>query len=100
LAALFAFLFRLDELGVQLLGEVPAGLPDLQLPAFTVEQLRGLLGSAVLIAIIGFVESVSVAQVMAAKRRERIDLDQELVGLGAANMAVSAGGGFPVSGGF
>ena len=100
LAALFAFLFRLDERGVQLLGEVPAGLPDLQLPAFTVEQLRGLLGSAVLIAIIGFVESISVAQVMAAKRRERIDLDQELVGLGAANMAVSAGGGFPVSGGF
>ena len=82
LAALLALVFRLDERGVQLLGDVPAGLPHLQLPAFTVEQLRGLLGSAVLIAIIGFVESISVAQVMAAKRRERIDLGHELVGLG------------------
>ena len=66
LAALFAFLFRLDERGVQLLGEVPAGLPGLQLPAFNVEQLRGQLGPAVSIAIIGFVESISVAQFMAA----------------------------------
>ena len=98
IAALLAWVFRLDERGVQLLGEVPAGLPDMQLPAFTVEQLRGLAGSAVLISIIGFVESISVAQIMAAKRREHIDLDQELVGLGAANLASSAGGGFPVSG--
>lgn len=62
--------------------------------------MRALLGSAVLISIIGFVESISVAQVLAAKRRERIDLDQELVGLGAANLGSSLGGGFPISGGF
>lgn len=100
LAALLAFLFGLDARGVALLGDVPAGLPDIRLPGFTVEQIRGLLGSAVLISIIGFVESISVAQVLAARRRERIDLDQELVGLGASNLASAAGGGFPVSGGF
>lgn len=99
-AAMIAFLFSIDQFGVELLGNIPAGMPDLYFPGFTVEQLRGLLGSAVLISIIGFVESISVAQVMAAKRRERIDLDQELVGLGTANLASAAGGGFPVSGGF
>jgi SulP family sulfate permease len=53
-----------------------------------------------LIAILGFVESVSVAQGLAAKRRERIDPDQELIGLGASNVAASLAGGFPVAGGF
>lgn len=100
LAAFLAYLFSLDSRGVALLGDVPAGLPDLALPSFSVEQMRGLLGSAVLISIIGFVESISVAQVLAARRREHIDLDQELVGLGAANLASATGGGFPVSGGF
>lgn len=99
-AALLAFAFDVGRYDVELLGAIPAGLPDLHFPGFTVEQVRVLLGSAVLIAIIGFVESISVAQVLAAKRRERIDLDQELVGLGTANLGSSLGGGFPISGGF
>jgi SulP family sulfate permease len=98
--ALIVWLFRLDESGVELLGAVPAGLPDMTVPGISFELLRSLWGSALLIAIIGFVESVSVAQVMAARRRERLNLDQELVGLGAANMASSFAGGFPVTGGF
>jgi SulP family sulfate permease len=59
-----------------------------------------LLPAALLISLVGFVESVSVAQTLAAKRRERIDPDQELVGLGAANIAAAVSGGFPVTGGF
>ena len=55
---------------------------------------------AVLISVVGFVESVSVAQTLAAKRRQRIDPDQELVGLGASNIASSLSGGYPVTGGF
>ncbi len=98
--AIAAWQFGLDEFGVELLGTVPAGLPDLAMPDMSFELLRSLWGSALLIAIIGFVESVSVAQVMAARRRERLNLDQELVGLGAANMASAFGGGFPVTGGF
>ncbi len=100
IAALLAFIFDVGRYDVELLGAIPAGLPDLHFPGFTVEQVRALLGSAVLISIIGFVESISVAQVLAAKRRERIDLDQELVGLGTANLGSSLGGGFPISGGF
>jgi len=53
-----------------------------------------------LISIIGFVESVSVAQTLAAKRRQRIVPDQELVGLGASNIAAAISGGYPVTGGF
>ena len=53
-----------------------------------------------MISIIGFVESVSVAQSLAARRRESIELDQELIGLGAANLGASFGGGFPITGGF
>jgi SulP family sulfate permease len=59
-----------------------------------------LLPAAILISIVGFVESVSVAQTLAAKRRERISPDRELIGLGAANIAAGVSGGYPVTGGF
>jgi len=95
-----AYALRLDQQGVQLLGEVPQGLPVFGLPDMSVDLLGALASSALLISIIGFVESISVAQTLAARRRERVDLDQELVGLGAANLASSFSGGFPISGGF
>ncbi|MDP6652862.1 MAG: SulP family inorganic anion transporter [Gammaproteobacteria bacterium] len=98
--ASLAFLLRLDQQGVQLLGDVPRGLPALSAPDFSLDLVNSLLGSAVLISIIGYVESISVSQTLAARRREQIDLDQELVGLGASNIAVSFGGGFPITGGF
>ena len=100
ITAALAYLLRLDEQGVRLLGEVPRGLPGFNLPDFSTDLVGSLVGSAMLISIIGFVESISVAQTLAARRRERIDLDQELVGLGASNLAVSFGGGFPITGGF
>jgi len=100
LTTLAAWGLQLDAQGVATVGQVPAGLPGLSVPSFSPELWRALAGSAVLIATIGFVESVSVAQGLAARRRERIDPDQELIGLGAANVATSFFGGFPVAGGF
>ncbi|MBL4581617.1 MAG: sulfate permease [Gammaproteobacteria bacterium] len=100
LTGLLCYVFRLDQQGVQLLGVVPAGLPGLTVPDFSMDLIRSLFWSAILLSIIGFVESISVAQTLAAKRREQIELDQELIGLGAANIAVSFSGGFPVCGGF
>jgi sulfate permease, SulP family len=100
LTGVLCYVFRLDEKGVQLLGDIPAGLPGLTVPDFSTELIRELFWSAILLSIIGFVESISVAQTLATKRREQIELDQELVGLGAANIAVSFSGGFPVCGGF
>lgn len=92
--------YDLELLGVKIVGEVPTGLPSLQLPQFDSELWQQLFISALLISIVGFVESVSVAQTLAAKRRQRISPDQELIGLGASNIASAASGGFPVTGGF
>ena len=90
----------LNALGVQVVGDIPRGLPPLTLPSFSIDMWGTIMGAAILISVIGFVESVSVAHTLAAKKRQRIDPDQELIGLGAANLAASFTGGFPVTGGF
>ncbi|GAB5470147.1 MAG: solute carrier family 26 protein [Rhodospirillales bacterium] len=90
----------LQAQGVAIVGAVPEGLPPLALPAFGLESVTTLLLPALLISIIGFVESVSVAQTLAAKRRQRIQPNQELIGLGAANVAAAVSGAYPVTGGF
>jgi len=90
----------LDAGGVAIVGAVPQGLPPLTMPDLTPDLLGTLLVPAALISIIGFVESVSVAQTLAAKKRQRIDPDQELIGLGAANLGAAFTGGYPVTGGF
>ncbi len=92
--------FGLDDRGVRIVGSVPQSLPPLTLPDFAPDLLSALLLPAILISIIGFVESVSVAQTLAARKRQRIDPDQELIGLGAANLGAAFTGGFPVTGGF
>ncbi|MDP5359812.1 MAG: SulP family inorganic anion transporter, partial [Paracoccaceae bacterium] len=79
----------LADSGVKIVGEVPQSLPPLTLPSFSPALLGQLLLPAFLISIIGFVESISVAQTLAAKKRQRIDPDQELIGLGAANIGAS-----------
>jgi SulP family sulfate permease len=93
-------LFDLKGKGVALVGEVPQGLPMLSLPSFSLDTIQALAVPALIISIVGFVESVSVAQTLAAKRRERIEPNQELIGLGASNIAAAFGGGYPVTGGF
>ena len=97
---LSVWLLGLDGSGVKIVGDVPQGLPPLTLPSFSPEILSALLMPAILISVIGFVESVSVAQTLAAKKRQRIDPDQELIGLGAANLGAAFTGGYPVTGGF
>ncbi len=92
--------FGLADVGVRVVGEVPRGLPSLSLPMLGPALILQLLPAAVLISLVGFVESVSVAQTLAAKRRERIEPNQELVALGGANVAAALSGGFPVTGGF
>jgi len=86
--------------GVSLVGQVPQGLPMLSLPGFNLDTIQQLAVPALIISIVGFVESISVAQTLAAKRRERISPNQELIGLGASNIAAGLGGGYPVTGGF
>ena len=97
---LVVFVFDLENKGVKIVGDVPTGLPPLTLPSFSPSLWGQLFISALLISIIGFVESVSVASTLAAKKRQRIIPDQELVGLGASNIASAISGGYPVTGGF
>ncbi len=97
---LLAWALALPERGVTIVGDIPQGLPPLTLPGLDLSILAQLAGPAALISLIGFVESISVAQTLAAKRRQRIHPNRELVGLGAANVAASFTGGYPVTGGF
>lgn len=86
--------------GVALVGAIPQGLPVPGIPPLDLDLIRLLAGPALLISLIGFVESVSIAQTLASKRRQRILPDQELIGLGAANVASALSSGYPVTGGF
>jgi SulP family sulfate permease len=99
-STLAVWLFGLEARGVSIVGAVPQGLPPLTMPDLSPDLLGSLLVPAILISIIGFVESVSVAQTLAAKKRQRIDPNQELIGLGAANLGAAFTGGYPVTGGF
>lgn len=97
---LLAWGFQLEQRGVDVVGFVPSGLPVITLPSLDQSLWLGLLPAALLISLVGFVESVSVAQTLAAKRRQRIDPNQELIALGMANLGAGISGGSPVSGGF
>lgn len=97
---MLAYQLNLQQYGVAIVGDIPKGLPTLQWPGFSAQLWTSLAGSALLISIIGYVESVSVGRTLAAKRRQRIDTNQELIGLGTANVASAVSGGFPVTGGF
>ncbi|MDD8021927.1 MAG: sulfate permease [Paracoccaceae bacterium] len=90
----------LEARGVKVVGAVPQGLPMPALPPFDLALWGQLALPALLISIVGYVETISVAQTLAAKRRQRIDPDQELVALGGANLSSALSGGFPVTGGF
>ena len=92
--------YGLEARGVAVVGDVPQTLPPLTVPDWSPELTRTLFIPAALISVIGFVESVSVAKTLAARRRQRINPDQELIGLGAANLGAAFTGGYPVTGGF
>lgn len=95
-----AAVFNLEEKGVRIVGTVPQGLPSVAFPGFDASLWSSLLVPALLISIVGYVESVSVAHTLASKKRQRIDPNQELIALGAANVGSAFTGGYPVTGGF
>lgn len=93
--------FHLDQTaGVSIVGHVPQGLPHFTMVVLGPSTLGQLWLPALLISLVGFIESVSVAQSLALKRHQRIQPNRELLGLGAANVASALSGGFPVTGGF
>ena len=97
LATLLVWQQDWQHAGVALIGPIPAGLPTLGL-SLSLEQLRNLLAPSLLIGFMVFLSGQSAAVTLAQRRGERINTNQELLGLGAANVASALSGGFPVTG--
>jgi SulP family sulfate permease len=86
--------------GGEVVGAIPAGLPQFVLPTFDWEMVSALISSALVISLVGFMEAVSMAKAMAARTKDRIDPNQELIGQGLANIIGSFSQSLPTSGSF
>ena len=89
-----------EGMGGKVVGSIPEGLPGFILPAFNFEMLYELFISAIIIAMVGFMEAISIAKAMAAKSKDRVDPNQELIGQGMGNIAGSFFQSYPASGSF
>ncbi len=90
----------LVDQGVKIVADVPAGLPSPTVPTIDLDAIASLWPTALAISLVGFMESISVAKAFARKHRYDVEPNQELIGLGAANLAGAAFSGYPVTGGF
>ncbi|MCA1751043.1 MAG: solute carrier family 26 protein [Flavobacteriales bacterium] len=93
--------FGLSAKGVEIVGDVPGGLPDLSLPSFELSGWLTLLPIAITISFVGFAESFAVAKTIQAKKKNyKLDANKELIALGMSNFGASFFSGYPVTGGF
>ncbi len=86
--------------GGEVVGKVPEGLPSFGLPKFSWDMIGSLLAAAIVISLVGFMEAISIAKAIAAKTKDKIDPNQELIGQGLANLVGAMTQAFPVSGSF
>jgi SulP family sulfate permease len=101
LATAVVWMMDLDErAGVAVVGSVPADLPPITVPEIEINHVVALLPAAVLISLVGFMESISIAKSLASRDRERVDSNQELIALGTANVGAAFSGGYPITGSF
>ncbi len=100
LGTLAVALLHLEASGVAIVGTIPAGLPAPRLPQVSLDQMERLLPMAVTIAFVGFMESISVAKAIASRHHYTIDANQEMIAIGAANIAGALFQAYPVAGGF
>src|SRR5690606_17874513 len=91
-------LFDLQNVGIKTVGEIPSGFPPLSFPHWNWELVQTLLPGATMIAMISFVESLSIAQATALQQRSQLNSNQELVALGLANLSAGVSSAFPVTG--
>jgi SulP family sulfate permease len=97
---LLSWAIGFEQRGGAIVGAIPAGLPGVTIPAFDWDVIQQLISSAIIISLIGFMEAISIAKAMAARTRQRIDANQELVGQGLSNIVSGLFGGYAVSGSF
>ncbi len=100
ITTLLSWSLNFESMGGAVVGVVPAGLPALSIPSIDFSHLKDLLVAAVIIALLGFVEAISVAKAIASETRQRLSANQELVGQGLANLSSGVFGGYPISGSF
>jgi SulP family sulfate permease len=98
--SLISWLFNFEVHGGKVVGIVPAGLPSLGVPDFDISIALDLISKGVVIAVIGYMEAISIAKAMAVQTRQRIDANQGLVGQGLGNIASGLSGAYPVAGSF
>jgi high affinity sulfate transporter 1 len=99
LSIVVAWAFDVSRFGVVTVGQLPAGLPSLGLPMLRPREIDGVIPLAAACLLLSYIESISAARAFAAKYNYPLDVRQELLGLGAANLAVAFGHGYPVAGG-
>jgi len=97
---LIAYFTDFQQSGGKVVGEIPEGLPMPSLPGFDMSVIGQLMVSAVVISLIGFMEAIAIAKAMAARTKQRLDANQELVGQGVSNVVSGFFSGYPVSGSF
>ena len=100
ISTLVVWLFGFEQHGVKIVGNVPAGLPSPSLPGFDLAVMKGLIPTAITISLVGFMESIAVAKAFARRAKYEVNANQELIGLGAANIGGALFGAYPVTGGF
>ena len=86
--------------GGDVVGAIPAGLPSLRIPSLSFDAIVSLLSAALIIALVGFMETVSMAKALAAQTKQRLDPNQELIGQGLANMGGAFFQSYPSCGSF
>ncbi len=99
-ATILSWLIGFEDRGGAVVGHIPPGLPTPVMPVIDWAVIWELIPAAIIIALIGFMEAISIAKAMAARTRQRIDANQELVGQGLSNFVSGLFGGYAVSGSF
>ena len=86
--------------GGEVVGKIPEGLPSVSMPNLDLGAIGSLLSAAIVISLVGFMEAISIAKALAAKAKQKVDPNQELVGQGLSNIVGGFTSAFPVSGSF
>jgi len=100
ITTIVSYVIDFEKMGGKVVGTIPEGLPGFAVPAFSFEAFSSLIVGAIIIAFVGFMEAISIAKAMAAKTKDRIDPNQELIGQGLGNITGSFFQSYPASGSF
>lgn len=95
-----SYFFAFESYGIKVVGDIPKGLPFPSMPTIDLELLDSIVGKAFIVALVGFMEAYAIAKFIASQTKQKIDVNQELIGQGLANLVGSFFKSFPVSGSF